>query len=758
MTEIVTNKRPSIPSKLYGETLFIFFLVVLCWLYLFFVTQPILVFDGIGYQQLGQLIFEKGFGAYLHSGPNREPLFPLLVALSMWMGKHWHIAYQYPLRLMGLTSLLVTMLMVQRLMMLLNINRVVSALVILCLGFSPAILNSTLWLWSEFAAYPFVVLIVWWAIKSWKLLEGQGNSTKFLGQVFWHGFMVALFFIGLMCVKAVVQVVILLYLAPYMVRFVSQVKKYGWTKARPWLVFMISVLLVFEGFVQGYEWLNFKANGHYQFTNRGEGAFYSNTARRMEPLTFKRLGAELIFTVDEDLCVRVFGYPDCAFWSARHSDDISDAKAKEFENLHLTGRQMTRYYIHQGLGLMMANPLQALLTMLIEAHEFFFWETPANFVAYPDWMDQFIYNARFNFVLKLITAFFCWAGFVAAAWILLRRRNSGWLTRDEGIVLWFAFSFIFWYAAAYSLFFILDRYAFPVVSLMFVLVSFVLNRLWQKIKLPNSFSKFRLGIGISARMIVAFLFLLLFMIGPLSAHIKYQRQLVEAKSKFMTIEYNRPYFPYFASIVAGRSVPEGDLMEGYHFGTSYNFNYYFSMAIDFFPGDDAAQSLLGYGLYYQGNLENAKDHYEKALKINPDFWWHNYNLAVIYFNKGDFNNSGLLLTKALSLDHQGSLKYIQNSFFYRRIWQFIQDPGVVLANNLNQATENALLMLTVCYLRMNERSQARQLVQQVIATGFGLHKDRWRELAKIAKKDKMQAQELQIETQSVDTLARVRIF
>ncbi len=741
-----------------GELLLICTLLVLWWMYLCFVTQPTLVFDGVGYQRMGRLIYEKGFGAYLNAGPTREPLFPLLVAAAMWMGERCHVAYQYPLRLMGIAALLFTIIFTHRLMLLLKINRIASALGIFYLGFSPTLLNSILWLWSEFAAYPFVVLIVWRSVKSWRFLDEKSNNGKPLVQVLGHGGILALGFIGLMCVKAIAEAVIYMYLISFLIGYISQIRNYGWSKAKPWLVFIMSVLLIFEGFVQGYNWLNFQANGHYQFTDRGYAAFYSNIERRMEPLTLKRLGAAIVMAADGALCVSTFGYSDCAFWTWRQSDDFGVAKAKELEDEHLTDQQKTRYYIQHGLGMMIANPLQSLLIMVIEAHKFFFWETSPNFVTYPDWIERFTYNSRLNLILEFVIAVLCWAGFVTAACMLLWGRNSKWLSRDEGIVLWFVFSFIFWYAAVYSLFLILDRYAFPVVSLMMVLVSFAISRLWRRIKPQHSSLPFHLGLWTSVRICIIFLFLLFVMAGPLIAHIKYQHQRVKEKSKFVSIAFYWPHFPYFASIVEGRSVPEGELMDGYHFGIGYTFYTYFKMAADFFPDSDAAHALLGFCCYYQGNLDQALANYEKALQIKPDFWWNNYNLAVIYFNKSNFNKSAVLLTKLLSLDYQASFMYIHNTPFYQQIWQYMQNPAPVIVNHFNLDTENALLMLTLCYLHLNERSQAVQLAKQVIASGRALHNDRWAELLKIAEDGTTKPQNLLSETKLVNKLAQVRIF
>ncbi len=44
------------------------------WVYLAFVSQPVLVNDAQGYYDLGGMITQQGWTAYFTSGPNREPM------------------------------------------------------------------------------------------------------------------------------------------------------------------------------------------------------------------------------------------------------------------------------------------------------------------------------------------------------------------------------------------------------------------------------------------------------------------------------------------------------------------------------------------------------------------------------------------------------------------------------------------------------------------------------------------------------------
>src|SRR5271170_2900413 len=134
----------------------VFLASILWWVYLYFTTQIVVVFDSVGYEDLGKMIAYQGWGEFFRHGPQREPLFPWLVATSMHLGDWWGISYYYPLKMIGVLFLLLTLIFSYRLMMLLSIRPFIAALTIFYMGISPVMTNSSMRLWSEFAAYPWV--------------------------------------------------------------------------------------------------------------------------------------------------------------------------------------------------------------------------------------------------------------------------------------------------------------------------------------------------------------------------------------------------------------------------------------------------------------------------------------------------------------------------------------------------------------------------------------------------------------------------
>ena len=288
----------------------VFLIPILWWTYLFFTTQFVVVFDSAGYEEAGKMIAHQGWAEFLRQGPQREPMFPGLIALSMRLGDWWGMSYYYPLKMIGTSFLLLTMVFSYRLMRMMAINQWMACLFVFYLGISPTMTTSSMRLWSEFAAYPWVVLAVLCTIKSWNFLDGAPDDRRENLKVAGHAVMVALMFLLVMSVKAIAEGVLLFYLWPFYWRVFSSWRSRNFVKARQAAIFCLVVFMVFEGVVCVYKTYNYHYNGSFAFTNRGDWALYGNTVRRMQPLTLKRLGAAVAF-------VPAGGYMFINIWTGR---------------------------------------------------------------------------------------------------------------------------------------------------------------------------------------------------------------------------------------------------------------------------------------------------------------------------------------------------------------------------------------------------------------------------------------------------------
>jgi hypothetical protein len=249
-------------------------------------------------------------------------------------------------------------------------------------------------------------------------------------------------------------------------------------QAKQAALFCLIVLTIFEGVVCAYKTCNYHYNGNFTFTNRGDSAFYSNTARRMQPLTPKRLGAAIAYVPGMGICPSIFSPDDCDFWSARHSDDILAQKSDELTAQGITGGAAAHYYIYNSIKMILSNPLQEILLMFIEAHKMLFWEPTLSFMAYPDWLQNIYYSSSFYNITVIIAAFLTWISCVFAFFYLcFRFWKLSLPDKEQDAALGWVINFIFWYAALYSLYFILDRYSYSLVSLYIILMAFLVHKI-----------------------------------------------------------------------------------------------------------------------------------------------------------------------------------------------------------------------------------------------------------------------------------------
>ncbi len=70
---------------------------------------------------------------------------------------------------------------------------------------------------------------------------------------------------------------------------------------------------------------------------------------------------------------------------------------------------------------------------------------------------------------------------------------------------------------------------------------------------------------------------------------------------------------------------------------------YYKFVCDFMGSDTyekpAACGIVGYAYYYLGNDKKAIDYLSQSNKLYDHFFWTYYNLEVIYFNEGNYEQS-----------------------------------------------------------------------------------------------------------------------
>lgn len=445
----------------------IFLLSLLYWLYLSMTTRMDIAFDSLGYESLGRMIQTQGWIPYFATGPNREPIYPFLIAASMHIEHITGIAYVKIMTIFGVIIMFLTQILTYKILRLLNIRNSVCALVLAYLALSPALNNAAFSLYSEIAAIPFILGIVLASFYTWEAIKQNNRQWVFL-----YGALLGISLTAETLVKAVFECITPVYLIIFFTTVYLTDKTIGSKKMTTFLLCLAAAASFFYVPITGYKWLNLHYNGNFVITNRGSWALYGSTARRIEPLTPKRFAEALAFAPGEGVCNSLFGPKECDFWSFRESDELGYSKYNELSHQHLPLEKINSTLLGLSAQKALSNPFQYSLLTFVEGSKMFFWEsTQVGFVSYPSWLQK-IYNIKIlNNGLRFLASLISMIAIISI-WLGARSQRSP-ISFLIGLL-------VFLYILFFSFFFILTRYALPIAPLYLIAIGLWINNLVPK--------------------------------------------------------------------------------------------------------------------------------------------------------------------------------------------------------------------------------------------------------------------------------------
>ncbi len=435
---------------------------VIYWLYLASTTQPILVHDALGYEHLGSLLYKEGWIEYFKTGPNREPVYPILISLSMRLADILSVSYLSIQIFFQFCILFISQLLLLKILRKFQIHPIIQTVTLFYFGFSPAVINSACSLFSEIASYPLILATIIVGYVSVEKLSQLNSKKDYLLAFVWG----ILFFL-LTLTKAIFEIITPAFFLICIIYAIKN-RRLGLKMAIFFLIFIFS----FEIPVFLYKSANQKYNGHFALTDRGAWALYGNIARRMEKLNNQRMQSAAAFIPGEQFCQKALGKDRCAFWSWRISDDLGAEKRQELESYHLPAQKADQTLIKLAIGKMLVNPLQAAGLGLVEGAKMLFWEsTQIGFVAYPSWLQKLYDRQVFSYGLSFLMALLTILSLFYTLQLTFIEKKNGHIER-LGLIL----ALIILFIAVHSFFYILPRYALPLVPLYLIIIAVATNQ------------------------------------------------------------------------------------------------------------------------------------------------------------------------------------------------------------------------------------------------------------------------------------------
>ena len=443
-----------------------YLLPLLYWSYLTLTTNFVLVFDAEGFYDLGNLFYHGQWADYFRSGPGREPLYPLLITISMGIGKWLGVSYTYPLKIICFGILAATMRIIQQALKITGANRWIQAAAVMYTGLSPILINSALCLYSEIATFPWLVGAALSGIYFIRSL--QEERSKDLSSAIWLGFCL----LGFTFVKGIGEI-----LAPvFLFLLLGHVLRHSGLKISAFMrrskLKILLVLLVFYIPLLAFKSVNFAFNGHFALTDRGDMSLYGPlTQRAQTPLTPEKILSHLsTVPVSYSLCSRFFTDEKCSYWYA--SADLTFGLLQEqFKAQNLSIAQQNRIIHNRILAAVFFHPLRQSVHTLTEGLKMFFWETSqGSFVIYPSWLEGLFNAPGLVLIMSLGAGFFCIGLFFIA----------GFLLKNESILV--AFILVCSLILLFSFANIIQRYTIIAGPLMILLNASCLSALITKSK------------------------------------------------------------------------------------------------------------------------------------------------------------------------------------------------------------------------------------------------------------------------------------
>jgi len=447
------------------------------WFYLASVAQIVIAADSIGYEYSAQIILDKGFYYYLQIGPNREPFYPLLISFSMIIAEQWNLPYLTIQNFIQVLFLILTQFLLLRIMKKANLHEAIVALTLLIFGFSHTIINTTFCLFSEIATLPLALGIVLASSTCWRNIFEKDRL-----KVSQSAIIVGLLFLIIMFIKGIFDIIIYLYVLPFIILLAYSFIKKDKHITINCLITLIIILSVMKIPVNTYKLANYRANGNYTFTDRGPWALYGNIARRDEQLNIKTILSGIVTATGGEYCSPLFSQETCAYWSYHYSDQLAFQKRNELEALTSSSMEVDKAFMKEVRHMIFSNPIKHGVHMAIESLRMFFWESTATgFTAYPDWLEQIQKHPLLKPGLNFLMGGISLISFVILLVLSIFKSKSlfkphSLSTKDLLIIfsVWFAICYI----TPYSLFSIMIRYSLPIVPLYLFMIAVLMNHLF----------------------------------------------------------------------------------------------------------------------------------------------------------------------------------------------------------------------------------------------------------------------------------------
>lgn len=130
------------------------------------------------------------------------------------------------------------------------------------------------------------------------------------------------------------------------------------------------------------------------------------------------------------------------------------------------------------------------------------------------------------------------------------------------------------------------------------------------------------------------------------------------------------------------------------------------------PRADVA-GMQGFAYYYLGQKDKAIKHFEEAIIGNPLFFWFYYNLAVIYYEQGEYAKALDYVQMAIDRDLETTNSFLNVSKPYNDLLQPFPNKADMLSSHFEEGRLQMFKMLILCHFHLKQYTHLISLAKVI---------------------------------------------
>ncbi len=179
-------------------------------------------------------------------------------------------------------------------------------------------------------------------------------------------------------------------------------------------------------------------------------------------------------------------------------------------------------------------------------------------------------------------------------------------------------------------------------------------------------------------------------------NLKIDQEKIKAKARLITLNQLIPHFDHLLLSLEDPSLADPQEFRKYVI--------YYRKVTEYFPQLADAHGILGFCYFQLGEKEKAIVSLKKARELNPNFFWHSFNLGVVLWKGKRYPEAIEILKKASTLPPALTIKLLYSS----KVYQQILEGGKISQEEIEQNLKEGY---RVCFSLVVEGSK--------VLKGFG---------------------------------------